>query len=235
MFEFNGVEINEVAPVNVLDVIVSSPPVNVTTLDIPLRAGSQFVRSKIGTRMVTVPFLLMEDDEEKRRRHIVNIIEWATTEQECRLISTPEPEGYLMAACSQYPNQSSRDFWEVLTLVFTSSDPRYTACAENINSAGSYMFVDHKIPPKLTIRQMIDNTINNPAWRLGTEYVKISGSVTPGELVIDFEKESVMLNGQSISEQVTIDSTFFSLKKGANLIECENGAGGVAYWSERWV
>lgn len=235
MFEFDGVEMNEVAPVNVLDVIVSSPPVNVTTLDIPLRAGAKFVRSKIGMRMVTVPFLLMEDDEEKRRTHIADIIEWATTEHECALLSTPESEGYLMAVCSQYPNQSSRDFWEVLTIVFTASEPRYTACAENINPAGSYMFVTHKEPPQLTIKQTIDVSITDPVWRLGSEYVKISGAVTPGELVIDFDKESVTLNGQSISEQVTIDSTFFSLKKGANLIECENGAGGVAHWRERWI
>lgn len=235
MVEFNGVEINEVAPVNVLDVIVSSPDINLTMLDVPLRAGSQFVRKKIGTRTVTVPFLLMEQDAEKRRRHIENIIAWAGTEQECMLKSTPEPEGFLMAVCSEFPKQSSRDFWEVLTLVFTAADPHYTSCAESVIPASGYFFVGRDRPPRLIIKQTIESEITDATWKFGEKHVRLSGVLMPGELVIDFDRELVTLNGESIAEKVTLDSTFFELKKGANLIECENGAGGTAHLRERWI
>lgn len=235
MVEFDGVELCDVAPVRVMDVFVSSPSVEVTALDVPLRAGAHFVRRKLGMRTVTATFVLLEPDEEKRRRYLADIVAWASSERECRLRSTPELEGYLMAVCSQYPDQSSREFWEVLTLVFTAVDPRYTGCAENVCPVSGRICVTRHEQPALVIRQTVDRPLSSPAWRLGDDCVRLSGQVLPGELTIDFDCQSVMLNGDSIAGQVTIESTFFSLQRGANQIICENGAGGVAYWRERWI
>lgn len=235
MVEFNGIEINEVAPVNVLDVVISAAPVNVAMLDVPLAVGSKFVRRKIGTRTVTVTFVLMEEDEEARRGYIADIVDWATSDREQVLKSTPDANGHLMAVCSQYPEQSSKQYWEVLTLEFTASDPRYVENNEHTASATSKITVQKKQSPLFRIEQNISSAISSPTWRLGSEFVKLEGQVSPGNLVIDFERESVTLNGESIAEKVTIDSTFFKLVKGENQIACENGAGGAVHWRERWI
>ena len=235
MVEFNGIEINQVAPVNVLDVVISAAPVNVATLDVPLLVGSKFVRRKIGTRTVTVTFVLMEEDEEARRRYLADIVEWATSDQEQVLKSTPDANGHLMAVCSQYPEQSSKQYWEVLTLAFTASDPRYIENNEHTESASGEISVTKKQAPLFRIEQTISSAISDATWRLGSEFVKLSGQVSPGKLVIDFDRESVTLNGESVAEKVTIDSTFFKLSQGKNKIVCENGAGGSAYWRERWI
>ena len=234
MVEFDGVELNDVAPVNVIDVIVSAPSVELVTQNIPLMDGAHFVRSKRGMRMVTVTFVLMEQDEEVRRGHIAKICAWASKKQLCTLRGTPEPCGHLRAICTQYPDQKSREFWDVLTLVFTAPDPRYIGCAEYVQDIADPVYIEREDDPAARIEQTVDATLTNPTWRLGDAYIKLT-SVTPGALVIDLDRQSVTLNGESLGENVTLDSTFFQLQKGANQIECSNGAGGVVRFRERWV
>lgn len=234
MVEFDGVELNDIAPVNVLDVIVSAPPVELVTQNIPLMDGARFVRRKRGMRTVTVPFVLMEQDEEVRRGHITDIISWASKGELCKLRGTPEPCGHLMAVCTQYPDQKSREFWEVLSLVFTALDPRYIGCAEYAQDIAEPVYISREDEPMVRIEQQVESTLTNPTWKLNDAYIKLT-SVSPGVLVIDLDRQTATLNGESLGENVTLDSTFFQLQRGENQIECSNGAGGVVRFRERWV
>ena len=60
MVEFDGVQIESIAPVKLDDVFISAPSLQLTTQSVPLMDGVRFVRSKRGTRTVTVPFAVME-------------------------------------------------------------------------------------------------------------------------------------------------------------------------------
>lgn len=234
MVEFDGVQIESVAPVKLDDVFISAPSVELTTQSVPLMDGVRFVRSKRGTRTVTVPFAVMEDNEEIRRNHIKAVTEWATSKGLCTLRTSQEKNGYLLAVCSQLPDESSKKFWDIMTLAFVAVDPCYIENTEHSQNVTAAVNLTGKEAPMIRIEQTVSSVLTNPTWRCGETHITLS-RVTAGRLIIDLYSQTITLNGESIMEQMTIDSDFFEMSKENNKIICTNGAGGVLYWRKRWV
>ncbi len=235
MVEFNGIELCDIAPARVVDIAVGSPEVQVTSQSQPLLDGTRFIRRVRGARPVAVSFVLMEEDPLLRRRLLEDITAWLSAAEPRPLRHTPEEDGFLMAVCTQYPDQSSRQYWEVLTLAFTAFDPAYTGCSPMIQPVTAPAMVIHGEPPRMTITQDIAAPLTDPRWTLGTAFLHLRGTVGVGRLIIDFHRQTIELSGQSILDQLTIDSAFFALSRGANRITVEGGAGGTLTWRERWI
>lgn len=235
MVEYNGVTLESVAPVRIIDIALSPPAMTVAAQGHVLTDGARFIRRKRGERTVTITFALLTEDYATRRAQLAAITAWASSPVSAPLCIATEPGGYLQAVCTTYPSQSARQFWEVLTLAFTAYDPRFIDCAEYTLPASRPVIVAHNEPPAMRIEQDVSTPISNPSWALGAHKLQLSGSVGVGRLVIDFERQTITLNGQSIMNQLTIDSRFFIMKQGANAITCTGGAGGILYWRERWI
>lgn len=235
MVEFNGVALEDVTPARVVDIAVASPEVQVTSQSQPLLDGARFIRRVRGVRTVAVSFVLMEEDPLRRRRQLEALIAWLSPAEPVPLRHTPEEKGHLMAVCTQYPDASSRQFWEVLTMVFTAFDPAYISCSPAIQPVTAPAMVVHGEPPRMRIEQDIAAPLASPRWTLGAEHLHLQGPVGVGKLVIDFDRQTVELSGQSILNQLTMDSRFFTLRRGANRITVEGGAGGTLTWWERWI
>lgn len=235
MVEFNGVDMSDVAPVLLLDIAVASPAVQATTQSRPLSDGTSFVRRTRGERTVAVSFVLMEQHAEKRRNALAALTAWLASPHPLPLRTTPEENGYLLAVCTRYPDQSSRQYWEALEIVFTAFDPAYRSLAENVQPVDSPVMVARSEPPLMRIEQRIDQPLTAPRWTLGSAHLELTGTVGVGQLIIDFDQQTILLNGQSALRQLTIDSVFFTLNQGANRIVCTGGAGGTLYWRERWI
>lgn len=235
MVEYNGVTLESVAPVRIIDIVLSPPAVTVTAQSHALTDGARFVRCKRGERTVTITFALLTEDYAARRAQLAAITAWASSSALAPLSIITEPGGYLQAICTAYPAQSGRQFWEVLTLTFTAYDPRFIGCVEYTLPVLRPVIVAHNEPPLMRIEQDITTSISSPSWALEDSKLQLSGAVGVGRLVIDFERQTITLNGQSIMNQFTIDSRFFVLKQGANTVICTGGAGGTLYWRERWI
>ena len=235
MVEYNGVTLESVAPVRIIDIALGSPAVAITAQSHALADGARFLRRKRGERTVTITFVLLTDDYAARRTQLAAITAWASSSVPAPLCIATEPGGYLQAVCTTYPSQSSRQFWEVLTLAFTACDPRFVGCAEYTLPVSRPVIVVHNEPPMMHIEQDVSASISNPSWALGAHKLQLSGSVGVGRLVIDFERQTITLNDQSIMNQLTIVSRFFMMKQGANAIACTGGAGGILYWGEWWI
>lgn len=235
MVEFDGMEIERIAPVRIIDIVNAAPDVQTVTQSMPLQDGQRFIRRTRGARVITVTFVLLEQDAMRRRVYIAALTAWLGTSAPAKLRITPEPTGYLMALCTLYPGQSSREYWEILQIQFTAYDPAFIALDEYRQPVTLPVTVMRSEPPIMRIEQHIASPLTSPTWTLGTQSIVLSGSVGVGDLVIDFEWETVTLNGASIMDQMTMDSRFFALERGANQIVTSNGAGGALCWRERWL
>ena len=140
-----------------------------------------------------------------------------------------------MALCTAYPVQSSREYWEILQIQFTAYDPAFLALDEYRQPVTLPVTVMKDEPPAMRIEQHVASPLTSPSWMLGTQTITLAGTVGVGDLVIDFNRQTVTLNGVSIMDQMTIDSRFFMLQRGANQIVTSNGAGGMLCWRERWL
>lgn len=235
MVEFNGVSMLDVAPVKIIDIYNTSPEVLPVSQTRALQDGALFVRRTRGVRDITVTFVIMEADAAQRRAYLSALIAWAASPTLAPLKIMQEPLGYLNAICTDYPDQSSREYWEVLQMQFTAYDPAFTAVEEYRQPITLPVYVSRSEPPLMRIEQAISTPLSAPAWSLGAQSLSIVGDVGVGALIIDFDAETITLNGASIMSQLAIGSTFFALQQGANQITLANGAGGTLCWRERWL
>ena len=126
MIIYDGVSLESVADVKIEDVRVNPIAYEDVANPRAIRGGSDFVRSRAGTRTVIITFAVLENDEYTRQRMLMAISEWAKNDKEYRLEVPGHPEHYLVGKCTEKPDPSLRQWWESrLRLVFTCYDNPY--------------------------------------------------------------------------------------------------------------
>lgn len=235
MVNFNGIDLSDVSEkIRVVDVVVSSPSVNLTTINPALRNGDIFARKLFAPRTVSVSFTIMESRMETRAEIISDVVEWASSDEEKRLFVPQHADAFLEAVCTEYPEDSAANFWDVLTLVFRASNPFFHSIEEKSAAVGEKFTVVRSVPPDWRIEQDVTGQLTYPMWSVGSKQISFS-SISAGKLVIKSKDLSATLDGKSVIPSMMLGSRFFSLKKGENLVDAQKGAGGIIYWREAFI
>ena len=231
MIFYDGRSLDSVADVKIDDVRVSPIQYSPVARPRPLRAGSQFVRNKKGTRTVTITFALLDDNEETRQNALLAISEWAKTDKEYRLEVPNFPQFYLMAVCTSKPEPSLRVWWESkLRLVFTCfDDPYLISKAEKSVACGTQFVALGDGEPLMRIERTLSGSASNQSYSNGEQTMTFS-TIPAGNLVIDLNQQSAFVGTTDIMQYYAPASEFVIPKKGVQTIL---GTGTVKY-RERW-
>ena len=231
MIIFNGVDLDLVAPVKIVDIRVSPISMTPVARQRPISWGADFVRLTGGSRTVTIEFALLTNDRTIRQYQLRAITKWARSETPKRLM-LPNHEGvYLEAICTALPEPSLRQWWESkLRIVFTTYDnPYWTNIAEKSVACGTSFTVLGDAPPLMRIENTFASTAYGQEYTNGTESMQFISSPS-GAMVIDLNKQTAAVNGTSIMDKYEFNSSFLIPRTGTQTIE---GAGTVK-WRERW-
>lgn len=236
MIVFDGVSLNSVAGIKVKDIHVSPIAYDEVTRPRAVRGGSVFVRSRAGTRTVTITFALLNDDQINRQAALMAISQWAKNDKEYKLELPGHPNHYLMAICTGKPDPSLREWWESkLRLVFTCFDnPYWNSIIEKSVSCGTDFFVLGDAPPLMRIERTVSGeAVANQSYGLNGNTITFS-SIPVGDMTIDLDKQlAVSKNGTVITDIMiyyNMTSRFLIPKTGAQKV---TGTGTVKY-RERW-
>ena len=232
MIVFNGVSLNSVADVKIEDVRVNPIEYDEITRPRAIRGGSDFVRSRAGTRTVAITFALLDDNKVNRQKALMAISTWAKNDKEYKLELPGHPEHYLMAICTGKPDPSLRQWWESkLRLVFTCyENPYWNAKAEKAANCGSDFFVLGDAPPLMRIERTVSGSAaSDQSYGLNGNTITFS-SIPVGNMVIDLERQTAVVGNTSIMQYYNVNSKFLIPKTGKQKV---TGTGIVKY-RERW-
>lgn len=232
MIIFNGQELEDIAPdIRIEDIRVSPIEYNVTARPRAITGGSDFVRTRNGTRTVTINFGLQISDQEARWEELTAISEWARTDGEYRLDLPQYPDHYLVAVCTAKPEPSLRQWWEAkLRIVFTCYDnPYLNSIREKSAECGTAFRVAGDAPPLMRIERTLASAAEGQSYGNGTETMTFS-DIPAGSLVIDLNRQTAAVDGSSIMSGYQVSSRFLIPRTGTQTI---TGTGTVKY-RERW-
>jgi phage-related protein len=232
MIIFDGVTLNSAANVMIEDIRVNPIQFSEITRPRAIRGGSDFVRSRAGTRTVQITFAILDEDKITRQAALLAISQWAKTDKEYKLELPGHPEHYLMAVCTNKPEPSLRQWWESrLKLVFTCFDnPYWNAKAERTASCGTAFFVLGDAPPLMRIERTVSGSAaSNQSYSDGTNTMTFS-AIPVGDMVIDLNRQTAQVGNNSIMQYYQPSGRFIVPKVGTQTI---TGTGTVKY-RERW-
>jgi len=231
MIMFNGKALEQVAPVKVVDILVSPIQMSATARQRPITWGADFVRMTGGSRTVSIEFALLTDNRDVRQTQLQEITRWARSDTPGRL-EIPNRRGvYLEAICTALPEPSLRQWWESkLRIVFTTyGNPYFTSDKEYSVACGTPFVVLGDAPPLMRIERTRSSAASNQTYSNGTESMTFS-TVPEGKMVIDLNRQTAAVGNTSIMEYYSFSSTFLIPKTGTQTI---TGTGTVK-WRERW-
>lgn len=242
MFNFNGVHANTHG-LKVVEVDRSPMPAVVNTLlETPSRNGAYFVRNRIKQREIDVKVIVVGSTENDLRTKVRNIGEWLYVDQPQVLTFDDETDRQYLAIVD------SASLTEVLkvgegTLKFICPNPFAEAKVQSTKA--------------LTSNANTTVTVGGTAETYGTLTVTFTGATTnfrvrhngtgarvqvtspfkAGDvLVIDFSRGYVTINGSNAMPTVSLDSDFFALAKGSNVLNCTTFAGTATLtYKNRWL
>lgn len=232
MIKFHGVDLTDIAPVKIEDVVVSPIALTPVARERPIAYGSEFIRMSGGERTVTVTFALLEMDYATRETAMGAIREWAQAETE-QTLELPQYENrHLECICTQMPDYSYRKWWEnKLRLIWTCfSNPYWTSNDVIEVPCGQTFAVSGSAPPIVNIVRN-GGAIVDQTYATATEAMTFS-RIPAGNLVIDLNRQTAAIGNTSIMQFYSPTSTWIKPKVGAN--QYINGVGTVRY-RERWV
>ena len=236
MIVFDGVSLNSVAGVKIKDVHVSPIQYDEVTRPRAVRCGSVFVRSRAGTRTVTITFALLNEDPINRQASLMAISQWAKNDKEYRLDLPGHPEHYLMAICTDKPDPSLREWWESkLRLVFTCyENPYWNSKSEKSVSCGTSFFVLGDAPPLMRIeRTVTGSAVSNQSYALDGRTITLS-TIPVGTMMLNMDDQTIYsVNGSTVTDLMqyyNVNSKFLIPRTGSQTI---TGTGTVKY-RERW-
>lgn len=232
MIVYDGVSLSSVAGVKIKDVNVS--PIQYDAVNRPraIRAGSDFVRTRAGTRTVVITFALLEENEIARQAALLSVSQWAKTDKEYKLELSCHPEHFLMAVCTGKPEPSLRQWWESkLRLTFTCfENPYWNSKAEKSAACGASFKVMGDAPPLMRIERTVSGSAaSNQSYSLDGKTMTFS-SIPVGSMVIDIESQTAYVGNTDIMQYYTMTSRFLIPRCGTQTI---TGTGTVKY-RERW-
>lgn len=232
MIVFDGISLNSVAGVKIKDVQVFPIEYDEVTRPRAVRAGSDFVRSRAGTRMVQITFGLLDDNIIDRQAALMAISQWAKNDKEYRLELPGHPDHYLMAICTDKPEPSLRQWWESkLKLVFTCyENPFWNAKYEKSVACGTQFNVLGDAPPLMRIERTVSGSAaSNQSYALDGRTITFS-SIPVGDMVIDLDNQTAYVGSTDIMQYYNVNSKFLIPRTGVQTI---TGTGTVKY-RERW-
>ena len=81
MIIFNGVSIDQVAPIKIVDIRVSPIQMTVVARQRPVTWGADYVRMSGGSRTVAIEFALLTEDREARQTQLAALTRWARSDK----------------------------------------------------------------------------------------------------------------------------------------------------------
>jgi phage-related protein len=232
MITFNGVALEQVAPVRIVDVRVSPIAMIATARQRPVAWGADFVRLTGGSRTVSIEFALLTMDRDTRQSQLAAVTRWARSDTPGKLTLPNRRGAYLEAICTALPEPSLRQWWESkLRLVFTTFDnPYWTSVEEKSVACGTSFVVLGDAPPLMRIERDLTSSIANQTYSNGVENMTFS-EIPDGLLTIDLNRQTAAIeNLGSIMEYYVFGSSFLIPRIGAQAIT----GTGVVKWHERW-
>ena len=232
MIVFNGVSLEQVAPVKIVDILVSPIQMTATARQRPVTWGADFVRMTGGSRTVSIEFALLTDDRDTRQNQLAAISRWARTDTPGRL-QVPNRRGvYLEAICTSLPEPSYRQWWESkLRIVFTTYDnPYWTSVEQKSVACGTQFVVLGDAPPLMRIERTLQSAATEQTYSNGSESMTFA-TISAGSLVIDLNKQTAVVGATNIMANYRFASTFLIPRTGTQTI---TGTGTVK-WRERWA
>lgn len=232
MIVFDGISLNSIAGIKVKDVQVSPIQYDEVTRPRAIRGGSDFVRSRAGTRTVVITFALIEENDINRQAALLAISQWAKNDKEYRLDLPGHPEHYLMAICTDKPEPSLRQWWESkLRLVFTCyNNPYWNAKDEKSVACGTAAYIFGDAPPLMRIERTVSGSAaSNQTYSLDGRSMTFS-SIPVGNMVIDLDNQTAIVGNIDIMQYYIVNSRFLVPRTGSVNIA---GTGTVKY-RERW-
>jgi hypothetical protein len=231
MIMFNGKALEQVAPVKIVDILVSPIQMSATARQRPVTWGADFVRMTGGSRTVSIEFALLTQDRETRQNQLAAITRWARSDAPGRL-QLPNRRGvYLEAICTGLPEPSLRQWWESkLRVVFTTYDnPYWTSIGEKSAACGTQFAVLGDAPPLMRIERTLSATASNQTYGNGSESMTFS-SIPTGTMAIDLNRQTAQVGTTNIMQYYAFGSSFLLPRTGTQTI---TGTGTVK-WRERW-
>lgn len=231
MIVYDNVDIRSIADVKIEDIRVGPVEINPVTRARAVAPGAEFVRTRYGTRTVSVTFAVLTDDIEARQAQIGAISEWAKSDKEYRLELPGFPDRYVIAMCTAKPEPSTRQWWETkLRLVFTCiSDPFWISAQVKSAACGTAFRVLGDAPPLMQIKRTLSAAATNQAYSLDGRTMTFS-TIPKGNMVIDLNNQTARVGTASIIQYYNINSQFLQPRTGQMTI---SGTGTVVY-RERW-
>ena len=231
MIVFDGISLNSVAGVKIKDVQVFPIEYDEVTRPRAIRAGSDFVRSRAGTRKVQITFGLLDDNMNNRQAALMAISQWAKNDKEYQLELPGHPDHYLMALCTDKPEPSLRQWWESkLRLVFTCiENPFWNAKYEKSVACGTQFNALGDAPPLMRIERTLGSAASNQSYALDGRTMTFT-SIPAGSMVIDLDNQTAYVGSTNIMQYYNVNSKFLIPRIGVQTI---SGTGTVKY-RERW-
>ena len=231
MIVFDGISLNSIAGVKIKDVQVYPIEYDEVTRPRAVRAGSDFVRSKAGTRKVQITFGLLDDNMINRQASLLAISQWAKNDKEYKLELPGHPDHYLMALCTDKPEPSLRQWWESkLRLVFTCiENPYWNAKYEKSVACGTQFNALGDAPPLMRIERTLGSAASNQSYALDGRTITFS-TIPAGSMVIDLDNQTAYVGSTDIMQYYNVNSKFLIPRIGVQTI---TGTGTVKY-RERW-
>ena len=231
MIVFNGVALEQVAPVKIVDIRVSPIQMTAMARQRPITWGADFVRMGGGSRTVAIEFALLTDDRETRQNQLAAITSWARSDKPEKLMLPNRRGAYLEVICTALPEPSLRQWWESkLRIVFTTYDnPYWTSIAEKSVACGTAFTVLGDAQPLMYIRRTLMEAATNQTYSNSSESMNFS-TIPVGIMVIDLNRQTAEVGGDSIMQYYSFSSSFLIPRTGSQTI---TGTGTIK-WRERW-
>lgn len=231
MIMFNGVALEQIAPVKIVDILVSPIQMSATARQRPVRWGADFVRMTGGSRTVSIEFALLTDNRDVRQTQLQEITRWARSDTPGRLELPNRRDVYLEAICTALPEPSLRQWWESkLRIVFTTFDnPYWTSNNERSVACGTKFIALGDAPPLMRIERTLSSAASNQTYNNSEESMTFS-TIPAGDMVIDLNRQTAQVGNNSIMQYFTFNSSFLIPRTGTHTI---TGTGTVK-WRERW-
>lgn len=247
-FTFNGRDSRELFPLTNSITRPYLPPITVPSFAVANRAGAVSVqRNDIGTREIDVAITFMMDSHAGVRQRVREMSDFLIYKEDKILVFSDEPDLQYYARF----NQSKTDLEEVAymgqgTLHFTCYDPfayaleeksvAFTEMEQTIVNEGSV-----ETYPRFRIVPAEDSTWLKVTNVSLNKFIYYNASWLTGDaLIIDHTNNRVYNEAteESLVKNITLDSEFFELQPGENVILIQNqnasGAGVASALTVNW-
>ena len=233
MIKFNNVELTDIVPVKIEDIVVSPIQLNPVARQRAIQFGSELVRISGATRNITVTFALLDINVTERESLMQDIRDWAKIGAEYTLELPQFANRHLECAVTMLPDHSYRKWWETkLKIQFTCFNNPYWTSNELIEvPCGTVFSIGGSAPPVMSIVRSLSSSATNQTYSNGSASMTFT-TIPAGSLTIDLNRQTAAIGRTSIMKYYNPMSTWITPKIGAN--QKITGTGTVRY-RERWV